>query len=158
MNEFRTVYEMSMSQAFGSTLGVFLLIGLVVLCFLIFRHDTLGLIEKIFAWVWVIIWLGSSTTFYFWDLRNAFQLRGILKSKQYSIAEGIVKVLYEQPYQGHSVGDKIQISNTTFIIDYFDHSHPTYHKTIAHGGALRSGVYARVYHHGGVILRIDIKP
>jgi hypothetical protein len=33
---------------------------------------------------------------------------------------------------------------------------PAYRKTLADGGVLRSGVYARIYYHEGEILRVDI--
>jgi hypothetical protein len=34
---------------------------------------------------------------------------------------------------------------------------PAYRDTIAHGGVLKNGVYTRIYHHDGQILRVDIR-
>jgi hypothetical protein len=35
---------------------------------------------------------------------------------------------------------------------------PGYQQTIAHGGALREGVYARLHHYDGVIIKVEVRP
>jgi hypothetical protein len=35
---------------------------------------------------------------------------------------------------------------------------PGYRQTIAHDGALREGVYARLHHYGGVIIKVEVRP
>ena len=43
-----------------------------------------------------------------------------------------------------------------FEANYF-YAMPAYLKTLAHGGVLGSGVYARIYYYNGEILRVDIR-
>lgn len=74
---------------------------------------------------------------------------------EYKVAEGVVHVLHKQPSGGHDKGDILRIGNNEFEIDYFQFT-PGYDLTIAHGGALKDGVFARVYHQKDIIMRIDI--
>jgi hypothetical protein len=69
--------------------------------------------------------------------------------------EGTVQVSHSQPYQGHTSGDKITIDGQSFVIDYF-YATPGYKETIAHGGVLRNGVYARIHHCDGVIIKVEV--
>jgi hypothetical protein len=84
------------------------------------------------------------------ELLSAFQ------QKRYDIIEGKVAVLHEQPETGHDKGDIVKVGNIKFTINYFTPTN-AYKQTIAHGGVLKDGVYARVYYYEGKILRIDIK-
>jgi hypothetical protein len=77
-------------------------------------------------------------------------------SHDYDISEGVVTVLHKQPYSGHDRGDIIRLGNDELEINYYRDT-PGYDRTIAHGGVLREGVYARVFHHGRIVLRIDIR-
>lgn len=75
----------------------------------------------------------------------------------YRVSEGRVTVLRKQPWGGHAAGDLIRINDGTELeVDYFS-GRIGYQDTIAHGGVLREGVHARVYHHAGVILRVDVR-
>lgn len=80
----------------------------------------------------------------------------IYNNKQYNLAEGTVSVLHTQPATGHDAGDIVRIDGVEFEINYF-HLTLGYNKTIAHGGLLQEGVYARVYYHNGAILRVDLR-
>ena len=71
------------------------------------------------------------------------------------IAEGIVHVSHEQPATGHAAGDKITVEDQTFEVNYFLVT-PGYKQTISHGGVLREGVFARLHHYDGVILKVEI--
>jgi hypothetical protein len=73
----------------------------------------------------------------------------------YNVSEGMVTVLHEQAREGHDEGDIIRVGNDQFEINYFRYT-PGYKRTIARGGVLRQGVYARVFHYKGTVLRIDI--
>jgi hypothetical protein len=70
--------------------------------------------------------------------------------------EGPVHVFSKQPEGGHARGDRILINGVRLGVDFFS-STPAYKQTIAHGGALREGVHARVWHCDGLILRADIR-
>ena len=83
-------------------------------------------------------------------LVNAYQ------QKQYQVVEGPVEVLHQQPASGHSKGDVIAVNGVQFEVNYF-YATPAYRNTLAHGGVLGSGVYARIYYYNGEILRIDIR-
>jgi len=78
------------------------------------------------------------------------------KTKDYQVAGGPVRVLRTQPESGHAPGDLVSIGGARFEINFFVSTH-AYHKTIAHGGYLREGVYAKVFYRNGDILRIDLK-
>jgi hypothetical protein len=78
-------------------------------------------------------------------------------SGQSEVAEGTVHVTHMQPAHGHASGDKIIVGDRQFEIDYFRVT-PGYRQIIAHGGALREGVYARLHHYDGVIVKVEVRP
>ena len=96
----------------------------------------------------LIIYIGQIKKFTFY--------KSYYLTNRYEISEGIVKVLFEQPYEGHSKGDLVEINGVKFVVNYFTND-LIYRKTISHGGFLKKGVYAKIYHSGKQILRIDIK-
>ena len=77
-------------------------------------------------------------------------------SGRYEVVEGNVAVLKEQPAHGHTSGDRIMVGGKPFEVDHFLAT-PAYHDTIAHGGVLKSGVYARLSHVDGKIVRVEIR-
>jgi hypothetical protein len=84
-----------------------------------------------------------------WSLRRAW--RG-----ERRVTEGVIHVTHQQPAHGHSSGDKISVGGRAFEVNYYLAT-PGYKQTIAHGGALREGVYARLHYEGGVILKVEVK-
>lgn len=80
----------------------------------------------------------------------------VYRERQYQVVEGQVHVLHEQPATGHTKGDIISVNGKQFEVNYF-YATPTYRNTLAHGGVLGSGVYARLYYHNGEILRVEIR-
>ncbi|WP_282111283.1 hypothetical protein [Shewanella algicola] len=72
----------------------------------------------------------------------------------YELIEGTVNVLRLQPEHGHAAGDLIEIAGQKLEVDYFT-SAPGYHISIANGGVLQDGVYARVYVYDGLLLKIE---
>lgn len=94
------------------------------------------------------------------------QLLNIYDGHQYKTAEGIVQVLHTQRYEGHDNGDVIKVGNTEFNINYYVRT-IGYHDTLAHGGVLTEGSYARIYYYESksengyagyvTILRVDLK-
>ena len=73
------------------------------------------------------------------------------------VTEGTVHVTHMQPPHGHASGDKTIVGDGKFEIDYFLLTQG-YRQTIAHGGALREGVYARLHHYDGVIIKVEVRP
>jgi hypothetical protein len=71
-------------------------------------------------------------------------------------AEGVVQVSGMQAFSGHNPGDRITVGGQPFTVDYF-HATPGYKQTIARGGALQNGVYARVHHCSGMILKVEVR-
>ena len=88
--------------------------------------------------------------------RHVSALTDAYQKGQYDVVEGDVVVLHRQPVSGHTKGDVIRVGGTTFEIDHFLAT-PAYHDTIAHGGVLKDGVRARIYHRDGAILRVDVQ-
>lgn len=78
------------------------------------------------------------------------------KAKNAEVVEGIVHVSHRQPYHGHTSGDKITINGQPFEVDYFSAA-PGYKDTLARGGVLGEGTYARVHHCDGVIVKVEVK-
>lgn len=82
----------------------------------------------------------------------------VYRTKKYEVTEGIVHVLHVQPVNGHDAGDIIRIAEREFEVESYRTN--AYRDTIAHGGVLTEGMYARLFwHHNGykkVILRVDI--
>jgi hypothetical protein len=80
----------------------------------------------------------------------------IYHNGQSQVVEGIVHISHEQPAHGHSSGDKITVGDQTFEVNYFLAT-PGYKQTISHGGVLREGVYVRLHHYDGIILKLKLE-
>jgi len=106
-----------------------------------------------FAAIWLIVSLPL------WSLAtsNTDRLLLIQLSGPSEVTEGTVHVVHMQPAHGHASGDRIIVGDRQFEIDYFRVT-PGYRQTIAHGGALREGVYARLHHYDGVIIKVEVRP
>ncbi|MBC5766527.1 hypothetical protein [Ramlibacter albus] len=107
-----------------------------------------------FTFLWAVAWLVLH------DFPAAFS-RGERLVQAYrngtcEVAEGVVSVQFEQSRHGHSSGDRITIGGTKLVVNYF-YATPAYRDTIAHGGVLRAGTYARVCHVDGAIVRVDVR-
>ena len=115
------------------------------------RRDYIG---PIFILIWSLFWIYLHNFPHVYGhisgLVNAYQ------QKQYQVVEGPVEVLHQQPATGHSKGDIVAVNGEQFEVNYF-YATPAYRKTLAHGGVLSAGVYARIYYYSGEILRVDIR-
>jgi len=121
---------------------------------------------SVFVIVWGLFWLYLHNFPYVFGHINS--LVGAYRDGQYQIVEGQVQVLHEQPATGHTKGDIITVHGKQFEVNYF-YLTPAYRNTVAHGGVLQSGVYARIYYYNnpwnlsrapdgsGEILRVDIR-
>ena len=115
------------------------------------RRDYIG---PIFVLVWSLFWI------YLHNFPHVFghidRLISAYQQKQYQIVEGPVQILHQQPATGHTKGDIVAVNGEQFEVNYF-YATPAYRNTLAHGGVLGAGVYARIYYFNGEILRIDIR-
>jgi hypothetical protein len=78
-----------------------------------------------------------------------------LRNGRCGIAEGVVRVLRQQPAGGHAAGDRVRLGDREFEVNYY-RSTLAYNQTIAHGGALTDGTRARVHYLDGAILKVEI--
>ena len=164
MSDFVTVFEISrQSNGLWSDTVFRLVIGIVSLISGVAgfvnwwrkRSDpALGWLFPLLAVAWSVAWL------YIHNFPVVFahinSLVDAYEKKQYQVVEGEVHVLHQQGVTGHGRGDIIVVNGVRFEVNYFLAT-PAYHDTIAHGGVLKGGVYARVYHSSGAILRVDIR-
>ena len=168
MTEFRTVFEITpgpseiqMDIYFRLAIGfVALAMAIGSLVLYVTRRKTTKwrpkLYTVIFLHLWAVGWLCFTIPWFFSANGELNALLTAYQMKDYQVAEGPVQVLRTQPESGHAPGDLVSIGGARFEIDFFVSTH-AYHKTIAHGGYLREGVYAKVFHRNGNILRIDVK-
>ena len=160
--DFVTVFEIGRGSngvfadsCFRLLVGIGALIGGVTA--LVFKWKNNGLkswIAAVFAIGWSLLWL------YLHNFPHVFghinSLVTAYRERQYQVVEGQVQVLHEQPVTGHTKGDIIMVDGKQFEVNYF-YATPAYRNTLAHGGVLGSGVYARLYYHNGEILRVDVR-
>jgi hypothetical protein len=118
------------------------------------RNGTKDYIGPVFVLIWSLFWL------YLHILPNVFGhincLLDAYRDKRYEVVEGQVQVLHHQPKTGHSKGDVVRLNGKEFEVNYF-YATPAYNKTLAHGGVLGDGVYAKLFYYNGEILRVDIR-
>jgi hypothetical protein len=127
---------------------------------LILRKKTQGRFPKklygsVFMTGWGILWLAMHIPLLRIATSDIDHLLDVHKNGEDQVAEGNVHVLREQPVNGHASGDKITVGDQTFEVNYFLIT-PGYNQTIAHGGVLREGVFARLHYYNGVILKVEI--
>ncbi len=111
--------------------------------------------------LFLIVWTLNATPFFqmMFSSRQATynQLVEAYQNGQYQLAEGVVNVLPVEN-QGRVDTDYLEIGGVQFLISELDHF--GYNTTIAQGGLLIQGTYARVYYldddSGRIILRIDL--
>ncbi len=97
------------------------------------------------------------------DVSNCTRLQSMYDTREYKIAEGIVHVIHSQSTCDRGTGDSIRVGDASLEVCYYV-STCAYRQSIAHGGVLTEGTYARVYYTDNYypdedppILRIDIK-
>jgi hypothetical protein len=165
MTDFVTVFEITRwsngllaDTLFRLLVGLVALIGgATALLFMWRKPEVLprrNLPPFLFITAWAVFWLTMH------DFPQMFQridnLIEAYEKGRYEVSEGIVTVLHEQPVHGHSSGDRIVVDGKPFEVNYF-YATPAYRQTIAHGGALQAGTYARLSHVDGEIVRVEIR-
>jgi hypothetical protein len=162
VSDFVTVFEIARDsnrvfagEVFRLFVGIAALIGGVTA---LIRNWTNGGMKRwlgpIFLTVWALFWLYLHNFPYVFG--HIDSLVRAYRSEQYQLVEGQVQVLHEQPATGHTKGDIITVNGKQFEVNYF-YATPAYRNTLAHGGVLQSGVYARLYYYNGEILRVEIR-
>jgi len=159
MNEFTTIFEYTAGSIRADALyhiavGAVLIIGGILAW--IYREQ---IIEEEAPGRSASVLLGIMVTFGLgWWVAHinlfAFAISDITANTQ--VTEGVVQVSGMQAYQGHNAGDKITVGGQPFEVNYF-HAAPGYKQTIARGGALENGVYARLHHCNGMILKVEVR-
>src|SRR5438034_3915585 len=161
-SDFVTVFEIARDsngvfadEVFRLLIGVAALIGGVTA---LIRHreskSVKSWVGPVFVTAWSLFWLYLHNFPYVFGHING--LVRAYRDGQYQVVEGQVQVLHEQPATGHTKGDIIIVNGKQFEVNYF-YATPAYRNTLAHGGVLQSGVYARLYYYTGEILRVDIR-
>ena len=161
-SDFVTVFEIARGsngvfadEVFRLLIGVAALIGGITA--LIRNRENKSVkswVGPVFVTAWSLFWLYLHNFPYVFGHIN--DLVRAYRHGQYQVVEGQVQVLHEQPATGHTKGDVITVNGKQFEVNYF-YLTPAYRSTVAHGGALASGVYARIYYRNGEILRVDIR-
>jgi hypothetical protein len=95
--------------------------------------------------LWSIVWTNIHFSLYTHYKSEYARLQAEFNSQQYRVAEGIVHVLHAQAVSGHDQGDIIKIGDVELEVDAYVTTFG-YKTTIAHGGALTEGTYARVFY------------
>jgi hypothetical protein len=175
VSDFVTVFEIATGsngvladEVFRLLIGIVALTGGVTALILKRRgYGPKSWVGPVFVTVWSVFWLYLHNFPYVF--RHINGLVGAYRNGEYQVVEGPVQVLHEQPPTGHTKGDIIIVNGKQFEVNYF-YLTPAYRNTIAHGGVLNSGVYARIYYYNnpwdlsrvpggssGEILRVDIR-
>lgn len=162
MSDFVTVFQIARGsngvftgEVFRLLIGIAALIGGVTALMLQWRNNgAKSWFGPVFVIAWGLLWLYLHNFPYVFGHING--LVRAYRDGQYQVVEGQVQVLHEQPAKGHTRGDIITVNGKQFEVNYF-YATPAYRNTLAHGGALGGGVYARLYYYNGEILRVDIR-
>ena len=160
MNEFTTVFEITAGSN-GIRADALLRFGIgaaAVIGGIVWLRSQEGFIRKVSPAFMIgsgVFWLAMHMPLWKIATFDIHDLLTVYRSGQCEITEGVIHVTHQQPAQGHSSGDKITIGEKEFEIDYFLVT-PGYSQTIAHGGVLGEGVFARLHHHNGVILKVEV--
>lgn len=162
VSEFVTVFEISRNSngvlqdtGFRFLIGIACLVGGVSVLVRRWRNNgAKGWIGPMFLIAWSLFWLYLHNFPHV--LEHIDSLVRAYRDRRYQIVEGQVQVLHQQPATGHTKGDIIAVNGKQFEVNYFYFT-PAYRKTLAHGGVLAAGVYARISYYNGEILRLDIR-
>jgi hypothetical protein len=162
VSDFVTVFEIAREnngvfagEVFRLLVGIAALIGgMTALIFQWKNNGAKSWFGPVFVIAWGLLWVYLHNFPYVFGHINS--LVRAYRDGQYQVAEGSVQVLHEQPATGHTKGDIITVNGKQFEVNYF-YATPAYRNTLAHGGVLQSGVYARLYYYNGEILRVDIR-
>lgn len=177
MNDFTTVYETTAGRILTDSLlpiaiGILFLVcgvGWMIGALWAKRSTSEGMsvpsqvcaLATVMSFIWLIFRFERLISA-FAGLAFALAAPDIDGSSQ--VTEGVVHVVHlQQPRvikgrteRGLRSTDLISVEGRNFEFGYFLCS-PGYKQTVVYGGALREGVYARLRHYGGVILKVEVR-
>lgn len=99
--------------------------------------------SSVFFILWAIGWSAISGSTLYSQIKDFSELNKIYNEGNYSVVEGNVVVLHEQPYGGHARGDVIVVNDIEFEFSYFSETFG-YNQTISHDGILTNGKLVRL--------------
>ena len=158
MNEYETVFTIPRygPHILAAVLAVAGLVpGVIGVASFILTHHRFP--KRLFWPVSLIIIAAFATTFAIVGFRIKSDLLSRYDAEEWTVLEGTVHVLREQPYGGHAPGDLIEIDGTKIEINKFESNMQAYSQTIAHGGHLTEGAHARICLLDGLIVRVDVQ-
>ena len=101
----------------------------------------------VFSALWTIVAL-------FGTLGSHLRARSARASGNYQTVEGVVENFVPQPYNGHAI-ERFTVSGVPF--SYSDYIvAPGFHQSRSHGGPITGGLYLRIGHVKGMILRLEV--
>ena len=161
INEFKTVFVITEESYIREPyyLGLLVLIAGIVWLFVQMRKQNKTVNNYFYPFaliIWGLFWFGTSINWQNSYNKSLDNYVSLYNQNKYEIAEGYVEVQCHERKEGHDVGDIIKVAQETFKLSHFTAT-PLYHESIVYGGVLREGVYVKIYHNDGDILRIDIK-
>jgi hypothetical protein len=153
---FTTVFEVSRYNTSALLWPVAVLA--VGVLFAIFRRPKRDstVVDKAMFFLVLPVWLLIGIVVLLSTLGDGQKFTEALRTGHCSVVQGVVTVLHQQPYSGHSDGDIIEVGGKRFDCDYFRYG-VGYKQTISHGGCLTNGVVARLYYLGDTILKVEIQ-
>jgi hypothetical protein len=108
-----------------------------------------------FLLVWSILTLAAAGFGFGYRIWQNTGLLRAYRSGNAQVVEGTVHVIHQQPATGHDIGDIVEVGGVQLEIDYYTAS-TAYSQTVAHGGVLTEGTWARLWYSGKDILRVDV--
>jgi len=101
----------------------------------------------VFSALWTIVAL-------FGTLGSYLRAKSARASGNYQTVEGVVENFVPQPYKGHAI-ERCTVNGVPF--SYSDYSvAPGFHQSRSHGGPITGGLYLRIGHVKGMILRLEV--
>ena len=78
------------------------------------------------------------------------------RNGDFQVVEGDVRDFQPMPKAGHA-RESFTVSGVRFDYSDFDASTGSFNNAASHGGPIQSGLYVRIRHHDGRILKIEIR-
>jgi hypothetical protein len=157
-NGFVVVYDVLEENLLVSSIGP----ALFVLCGAAFGSALLIRARRVkspfqigFAIVWLVLWAGLGGV----GLGNVFYQRwrciSWARAEDFAVVEGRVHDFVPMPYAGHA-DESFGVGDTRFSYSDFNISKGGFNNTASHGGPIREGLYVRVSHRNGRILKLEV--
>ena len=154
---YETVFEISQKGYewwWPATLAGFALFWLAFARFLSVKPEKKD--EVVFGYCLFVFTSFLSVLIFFNAYPEYRKFRTAYAMGQYEVIEGRVERFRPMPYEGHSL-ESFVVAGTRFSYSDFV-STPGFNNTASHGGPIRDGLWVRIAHRNGVILKLEIRP